>query len=99
MNILDQSVNSSKILPRKLYNIPKCIPGVINFKDSNRYYMGSGGRSYTSQFPHLFKAHGLFIHRAFEVINNVWKALISVPHPLPEKILILNKGSKPKPKE
>lgn len=54
---------------------------------------------YTSQFPNLFKAQGLFIHGAFEVINNVRKALISAPHPLPEKIWILNKGSKTKPKE
>lgn len=64
-------------------------PRVINFKDSNRYYMGrreDPAKVYTSQFPNLLKLRAFLFHGAFEVISNVRKALNSAPHPFPEKI-------------
>lgn len=44
MNILEQLVNNSKILSRKLYNIPKWIPGDTSFKNSSRYLHGEKKR-------------------------------------------------------
>ena len=63
MNILDQSVNNAKILSRKLYNIPKCMPGDTSFKDSNRDYMGKKKRSQGQMFetPEK-KIEGYFPH-------------------------------------
>lgn len=51
MNIPEQLVNKSKILYRKLHNIPKCIPRDISSKDYNRYYIEKKSQGQMSETP------------------------------------------------